>query len=170
MIYAKREKVRSSYTASFKLKVVKFAEENNKMKASKQFGVHRKRVQKWCKQKEELQKVLRNAKVLKGRGQKVTYPDIESRLLEWIKSIRNVGGRLTRKALRRECLRLHKLYGNQSFKASSGWYRHFKKRNNIVMRRITHISQKPKKVTDDLVLRFQRQIIKMRRNRNYDLS
>ena len=72
MMDTKREKFRSSYTASFKLKVVKFAEENNKMKASKQFGVHRKRVQEWCKQKEELQKVPRNAKVLKGRGRKIS--------------------------------------------------------------------------------------------------
>ena len=45
MMDTKREKVRSYYTASFKLKVVKFAVENNKMKALKQFGVHRKRVQ-----------------------------------------------------------------------------------------------------------------------------
>ena len=99
----------------------------------------------------------------------MSYPDIKERLLGWIKTVRESGGRLTGKALRRECLRLHRLYGNQSFKASSGWYRHFKRRNNIVMRRSTHISQKPKEVTDDFILRFQRLVIRMRRNRGYDL-
>ena len=45
----------------------------------------------------------------------------------------------------------------------------FKRRNNIVMRRTTHISQKPKEITDDFILRFQRLVIRMRRNRGYDL-
>ena len=62
-----REKVRNSFPASSKLEVVKYAEQNNKTKASKQFGVYRERVQEWCKQKEEL----------KGRGHKLQYPDIE---------------------------------------------------------------------------------------------
>ena len=38
-----------------------------------------------------------------------------------------------------------------------------------MMRRTTHISQKPKEVTDDFILRFQRFVIRMRRNRGYDL-
>ena len=62
---------------------------------------------------------------------KVKYPDIEEKLLKWLKERREKGG--TGKALKLECLRLHRLYGNQSFKA-------FKKRNRIVMRKTTHIS------------------------------
>ena len=161
---------KGSYTASFKLKVVQYAEDTNKSAASKLFGVHRKRVQEWCKQKDQLKQLKSNARSLPGRGRKVSYPDIEKRLLTWMTDIREAGGRVTGKGLKRECLRLHRLYGNQSFKASAGWYRGFKKRNNIVMRRTTHISQKPKEVTDDLILRFHRLLIRMRINRNYELS
>ena len=64
-------------------------------------------------------------------------------------------------------LRLHRLYGSQSFKASCGWYRKFRKRNGITIRRTTHISQKPKDITDDLITRFQRQIIRSRLARGY---
>ena len=76
---ASKEKVRNYYTAHFKLKVVKIAEENSKLKASKVFGVHRKRVQVWCQQKEELKKLPSNAKMLPARGCKVSYPDIEEK-------------------------------------------------------------------------------------------
>ena len=80
--------------------------------------------------------------------------DIEERLMAWSKKVRQSGGRLTGKALRREwCVRLHRLYGNQSFKASSSWYRCFKGRNTIVMR-TTHISQKSQEVAKDLIMRF----------------
>ena len=43
-----------SYTAAFKLKVVEHAEKKSKNDASKVFLVDRKRVQDWCKQKEDL--------------------------------------------------------------------------------------------------------------------
>ena len=38
------------------------------------------------------------------------------------------------------------------------------------MRRTTHISQKPKEITDDLILRFQQLVIRMRNNRDYEES
>lgn len=164
------KKLRKSYTAAFKLKVVNFSKETSKLKAAKNFGVDRRRVQEWCQQQDDLKLQQKSSKCLPGRGRKVAYPDIEEKLLKWMKERREAGGRVTGKSLRREALHLHKLYGNQSFAASSGWYRMFKRRNNIVMRRTTHISQKPKEVTDDLIHRFQRQIIKLRINRDYDLA
>ncbi|KAH3693633.1 hypothetical protein DPMN_081072 [Dreissena polymorpha] len=51
-----------AYTASFKLKVVEVAEQHEKHYASKQFNVHRKRVQDWCKMNNELLKVPKTAK------------------------------------------------------------------------------------------------------------
>lgn len=164
------ERKRVSYTAAFKLKVVKFAEDTSKIQASKHFHVDRRRVQEWCKQKEQLQKSHKEDRCLPGRGRKVRYQDIEEKLLSWIKERREAGVRVTGKGLQRQALQLHKQQGNQSFKASLGWLTRFKKRHRLVMRRTTHISQKPKAVTDELILRFQRQAIQLRINRNYDLS
>ena len=56
--------LRNYYTTAFKLKVAQFVEDTNKSQASKRFKVHGKRVQVWCKQKEELKKVQKLPKLL----------------------------------------------------------------------------------------------------------
>ena len=53
-----------SYTAAFKLKVVEHAEKKSKNDASKVLLVDRKRVQDWCKQKEDLMTAGRSSKRL----------------------------------------------------------------------------------------------------------
>ena len=78
--------LKNYYATASKLKVVQFAEDTNKSQASKRFKVHSKRVQVWCKQKEELKKSTKPTKALPGRGHKVANPDIENRLLEWMKT------------------------------------------------------------------------------------
>jgi hypothetical protein len=45
---------RKNYGLKFKLEAVEYAEEHNKMKAAKKFGVTRSRIQEWTKQKAEL--------------------------------------------------------------------------------------------------------------------
>ena len=148
--------------------MVSFVEEHSKHKAAKEFKVDRKRVITWCKQKVALNGAFKSSKCLPGQGRKVRYPDIEDKLLNWLKERREKGGRVPGKALKHECLRLHRLYGSQSFKASCGLDRKFRKRNGITIRRTMHSSQKPKDITDDLITRFQRQIIRSRLARGYE--
>ena len=138
------DKKRSSYTVGFKLKVVNFAEEHSKHKAAKVFKVDRRMVIMWCKKKDTLKELPKDAKCATGQGRKVAFPVIEDRLLQWLKDRREKGGRVIGKALKAECIRLHRMYGCQSYKASKGWCEKFKKRNRIVVRKTTHISQKPK--------------------------
>ncbi len=104
-----------------------------------------------------------------GGGRKTAYPDIEERLLQWMVERRDKGARVTGTSLRQECLKLHRQYGSQSFKASTGWFRRFKKRHNILFRRSTHISQQAADITDERVQRFLRSVIRMRKMREYDL-
>ena len=80
---------------------------------------------------------------------------------------REEGVRITGKALKREALRLHSLFGNQDFKASTGWFRNFKCRHQF--RRATHISQQNQEKTDGKVDRFLKLVFQMRQNRGYDL-
>lgn len=75
--------------------------------------------------------------------------------------------RVTGKALKYEAMRLHKSNGNQSFKASQGWFAKFKKRNNFSFRRSTHISQHSAEITSDRVDSFLRFAMRMRRLRQY---
>jgi len=79
-----------------------------------------------------------------------------------------MGVRVTGKALRLEALHLHQLYGNQSFKASKGWFNRFKKRHNLSFRGSTHIAQHSKELTNDRVDNFLRFVIKLRCSRSSD--
>lgn len=159
---------RKSYNAAFKLKVVAVAEENGKHQAAKLFNVHRKRVQEWCKSKEHLQSAKKSEKRKSGAGRPVRYTDIEEKLISWFQERRSAGIRVTGKSLKHEALRLHKLNGSQSFKASQGWFTKFKKRHDISFRRTTHISQHSVEITDDKVDKFLRFIIRLRRLRAYE--
>jgi hypothetical protein len=158
------------YSISFKLKVVGVAENIGKHKASKLFNVDRKRIREWCKAKQSLQQLAsKSGKRAPGGGRRVRYADIDQQLMQWFTERRSKGVRVTGKALKYEALRLHQQNGSQSFKASCGWFRCFKRRHNISFRRTTHIAQKSVAITDGLVDKFLRFVIRMRRLRGYDL-
>ena len=80
--------MKRSYTAAFKLKVVEHAEKKSKNDASKVFSVDRKRVQDWCKQKEDLMTAGRSTKRLCGGGRKPLSGAMESQLVLFIRSKR----------------------------------------------------------------------------------
>jgi len=102
-----------------------------------------------------------------GAGRPLKYNDIEEKLISWFRERREAGVRVTGKGMKTEALRLHKENGSQSFKASCGWFRRFKKRNNITFRRSTHVSQHDKKIIDDRIDKFLKFVTRMRKFRGY---
>ena len=158
-------KVKNSYTFAFKLKVINFAEQKSKHAASKFFKVDRKRVREWCQNKKDIEEGTKKQKRLSGAGRPVKYKEIDEKLMSWFRERREAGIRVTGKALRSEALRLHKDNGNQSFKASIGWFDKFKKRHNITFRRTTHVAQHSKPIIDDKIDKFLNFVLKMRRIR-----
>ncbi len=130
-----------SYSVSFKLQVVDYAKKKSKREAARHFSINRRCIQRWCQEEDQLRTFHKEKKIKKsalrkpGGGRKVRYMDIEVKLMEWFKERREAGARVTGKSLRREALRLHKLYGNQSFKASCRWLQQFKRRHNLSFRR-----------------------------------
>ena len=160
-----------SYEASFKVKVVSYSEQWGKRAASREFKVDRRRVQEWASQKAVLEGMCKErksgSKRCTGGGRPVRYIDIDDHLIKWLKDRRSAGVRVTGKALKEEALRLHKITGNQSFKASCQWFSRFKRRHGISFRRTTHISQKSVEVTDTRVDSFLKFVMRMRRNEQY---
>ena len=90
-------------------------------------------VQEWCKAKaqfeEQLQRAGPGGKRKKGAGRPLKYPAIEQQLLGWFRARRQKKTRVTGKSLKYEALRLHRLHGNQNFRASRMWFDRFKKRH-----------------------------------------
>ena len=93
---------RKSYTCSFKLKVVEYAELYSNSRAAEEYGVHRRRVQEWKNQKSRLVEQVQNfnggTKRLKGGGRrkvevsKDKNVDFEKMLGEHILTLVTEGG------------------------------------------------------------------------------
>jgi hypothetical protein len=136
-------KKRRCYEASFKLKVVEFAEKNTNRGAAKTFNVDEKRVREWRKQKSEIEKVPSKKKRLEGAGRKPLLTDVEDQLQEWIESLREKNLRVTRSSIMCKALELFQPNDSeQTFSASRGWLEKFLKRRCFTLRRRTTVSQR----------------------------
>ena len=162
-------KVRQSYTAKEKLKVIAYAEAHGNRAAGREFTVDESNVRAWRKQKDRLQKLPKTK--MADRGSSAHFPAIEKELLPWVNDRRQQGLSISTTELRLKALNIAKNTENaQQFKASIDWCYGFMKRHDLSIRRRTHISQKLPEDVDDKLTQFQSFVIKQRKRHNYPLS
>jgi hypothetical protein len=83
-------KKNNSYTASYKLKVISFAEQFGNRAAVREFGILESSVRYWRKQKEALRNTKSDSRA--SRGPKVgKNPTLEDELLIYVEELRNDG-------------------------------------------------------------------------------
>ena len=104
----KGEKI-SSYTISFKLEVVEFAENKSITAAALKYKVDRHSIRDWKKKKNELQELSKSVsnkkrKRLQGGGTKTLSEEMEERILEWIVERRSKMLRGSRKLTRKKAI------------------------------------------------------------------
>ncbi|KAG8198248.1 hypothetical protein JTE90_021505 [Oedothorax gibbosus] len=162
---------RFSYEASFKLKVVLRAEEANNMVAAREFGVNEKSVREWRKLKGVLKKSKKTAK--SARGKAAQFPDLDKAVLTWVLESRQNGHIVTRTAIRLKALHLAKTVmknhpGESS--ASAGWCSRFMERYGLSLRQRTKIAQKLPKQLEEKIVAFQKEVINLRKENNFELS
>ena len=150
-----------SYTISFKLDVISYAEKTSNRKASLFYQVDRKRVQEWRKQKKELEVVkndhnssIDKVRALPGRGSKAKYPTVEKELLDYVKKKREERMSVTTSMIRRKAKELGETLNIQGAKFSSGWVERFMRRNKLVERVRTQYAQKLPEDTPLVVKEF----------------
>ena len=97
---------RNSYDAAFKLKVVYFAEKNNKSAAAREFGVNERQVRDWVLIKNELEEMPKSKKSRKTVP--ASFPLLENDLNEWVMELRQQGHIVTRNAIRFRALQMSK--------------------------------------------------------------
>ncbi|KAK1876329.1 Pogo transposable element with KRAB domain [Dissostichus eleginoides] len=73
---------RRSYTADFKLQVVKYAAEKGNRPAEREFGVSEKLVRDWCKAEATLISMKKTKRA--NRGLKARWPELEQRVHTWV--------------------------------------------------------------------------------------
>ena len=127
---------RASYTVDFKLSVVEWVQSNGKSvrAASKQFGVDRKCIREWLKERD----VLGSARVLHGPQKRKLHggrcplsQELDRLVLSFILESRKLGREVSDLELKNKALQLSQLLGLPDFKASPSWLKGWKHRNNI---------------------------------------
>lgn len=101
---------RKNYDLKFKLDAVQYAEAYNKSKAARQFKVSRTDIQRWTKQRAELQLQLQSphsstpAKRLQGAGRKLNDAEFDEKLINWIRQQRQKKLRVSRTTVQKQAL------------------------------------------------------------------
>lgn len=159
---------RMKYSAKYKLLVIKFAEENNNCAAARKYNVNEKLVRDWRKNADKIAEMPR--KKCANRGKSCQWPELEKELVSWIEEQRKCGYIVTRNMIRLHALSMAKRKDIIDFKGTVSWCSRFLKRNDLVLRQKTKISQKLPDDLEDKISSFQSFVIKMRRKEEYDLS
>uniref|UniRef100_A0A672LAG7 HTH CENPB-type domain-containing protein n=1 Tax=Sinocyclocheilus grahami TaxID=75366 RepID=A0A672LAG7_SINGR len=155
------ETKRKKYDLTFKLTVVKFAEQNSGEAAARHFSVDPKRVREWRKNKAELQRLSeeddKRAR-LRGGGRKKASEELEVSVCEWIHSMRAKHLRVSRKMIRAKAKEVYATVSDgrdeESFTASAGWLDKFLRRNDFSVRRRTTVAQKDAKHFTEKLVNF----------------
>ena len=121
----------------------------------------------WRKNKDRLMKMLRTKQA--DRGLKAQFPEIESHLLEWATDRRRQGIAVSTMEARLQARIIAQKLRVTNSGGSVKWVYAFMRRNNLSVRRHTHISQKLPEDNEKL-MQFQRYIIRARNDVDYELS
>lgn len=77
------------------------------MKAAKHFKIDPKRIRYWKKQKMDLAAANTNRARLSGGGRKIVSEELDTKLSEWIHSIRDNHNQVSRKMIRNKALEIY---------------------------------------------------------------
>ena len=157
------------YSASFKLQVVKFASDNsNNSAASRKFGIDEKLVRDWRRKIDNIKSPPKTK--CADRGRKCQWPELEKKVVEWVEENRKSGLAVTRNLIRLHAKKNAQQMNIDNFLVSSGWCTRFMKRNKLVLRQKTKISQRLPDNLEEKITSFQSFVIRARRSKNYSLS
>lgn len=145
---------RRKFDINFKENVLAFAAEHSGEQAAKHFNIDPKIIRYWKKQKLELAAANKKRARLPGAGRKKVSEELDTKLSEWIHSMRDNHNRVSRAMIRNKALEIYPTLsdGGARFRASKGWLEKFLNRNGFSLRRRTTMAQKdPDLLTEKLV-------------------
>ena len=149
------------YSVSFKLQVVRFASDNsNNSAASRKFGIDEKLVRDWRRKIDNI-KSLPKTKCA-DRGRKCQWPELKKKVVEWVEENRKSGLAVTRNLICLHAKKTAQQMNIDNFLISSGWCTRFMKRNKLVLRQKTKISQRLPDDLEEKITSFQSFVIRAR--------
>lgn len=155
------------YTAKFKFQVVKFAKETNNCTASWEFCVNEKLVRDWRKQIEKLKCMPKNK--CSNQVKKCQWPELEDKLIVWIKEQRQSGYIVTCNMICFKTLAITNELNITGFQASNNWCTRFLACNNLALRQKTKIAQRLPIDLEEKIVDFHPFVLNSRKKGNYEL-
>lgn len=135
------QKKRKTYSVSFKLSAVEFAETNSNIKAAEHFEVNISQILRWKSTKDSMLLVQNKNKKCVFKFRPAKWPALEAHLKSWLVEKRKEGHCVSARAILREA-RLHALRMEiPDFKGSASWICRFMKRNKLTKRAVTSVGQ-----------------------------
>ena len=131
---------RKSYSADYKLQVVKYAAENGNRAAERKFGVSEKLVRDWRKAEVTLTAMKKTKKA--NRGLKARWPELEEQVHRWVLEQCAAGRGLSTVQLRLHALVVAKEMNINDFAGEPSWCYRFMQCNRLSIRARTTVYQK----------------------------
>lgn len=161
---------RFSYTASFKLTVIKFAKEHGNRAAERHFGPPPTEsvIRLWRQQEEKLLQMPRQKKAMRGKPPK--WPEVEQEVKTWILEQRQTGISVSAKMIQEEGKRIAQEKNIDDFSGTPKWCFNFMKREGLSLRTQMKLAPKLPATYENQVLEFHSYVINLRRTYNFELS
>lgn len=118
---ATRRPNRRFYSPSYKLTVGAYAQQTSKSAASKRFGVERRRISEWIRQRTALEDMEQKGIMTKRRGMKPLSDELDRNVWNWYRRRLKLGERPSQAVIKAKAKAIFHTAGHTSFKASTGW-------------------------------------------------
>lgn len=132
--------MRRSYTADFKLKVLKYAETHGTKAAAAEYECLERSIRQWKNLKPKLEGCKRTRRAFRGPGAK--WKELESRLKIWVVEKRSKNRQVSTIMIRRQAKLLAQEMMYDDFYGGESWCFKFMRRNGLVVRSRTSVGQK----------------------------
>jgi transposase-like protein len=118
---------RKSYSVSFKIEAIKFADESSNRKAAKHYGIDESVIQRWKKLRKKLEQIPNKVRKTIKKQRPAKRLALEAHLKSWIISQRADGRQVSGTLVLQEARKSAVLIDLTNFKGSSKWIFNFMK-------------------------------------------
>ncbi|KAM7297194.1 Pogo transposable element with KRAB domain [Ixodes scapularis] len=162
---------RRQYSASFKRKVILYAEEKNNVAAERSFGVSEKCVRGWRQQQDKLFACAGTRRSFRGskHGQ---YPAVEEAVKEWVSEQRSKSLSVSYDDIegKAHAVTIELDIDRNEFKISKKWVANFMKRNGLSLRGRTTVCQRLPDAYEEKRLEFHRYVAELQTKNGFMLG
>ncbi len=142
--------------------------ENNKKKVAQKYNIQPVQIRNWSKKINKLKE--KQGKKTDHVGKAPKHEDIEDGVLKWFVHQRNAGHMINSYSVIHHAISLKPIFGELKLANQLAWCGRWMRRNNLTIRKKTHVAQHlPQNLTDSLLL-FQSEVITTRKQYTYPIG